>query len=404
MKRFALRILTAFLLVALASSASAQTVINVWMGSWWEAQIPVVKAAFEAEFPQYDLRIEPRPINGYLDAATTAILGGSPPDVLALDAIMISSLAGRNFLAPWNDYITDLDVSDFASGIWNAGLFGSDVFAIPYRGSTVIYYYNKAMFDDAGVAYPTEDWTYADMLEMAKQITVPGERYGLGIAASPSDPANVTAGFAPLVWAFGGDFLNEDNTEFVLNQPEGVAAIEFWADLYKTHQVVPEGTLNYATSRDLVPLFTSNGVAMIISASQNIAQFDAIEGFEYGIVNPPERVSVGGGWSFTIPYNARNPDAGRDFVLWFTQPDVLSRLTIREPARISATSSAPWDSEAFGQVFRYSANTKILPPVPAWGEIQAILITELQLVMQGSKTAQQAADDMHAQVTPLLGR
>ena len=404
MKQLLTKLMLLLVLFLMSASAVAQNTITVWMGSWWEDQIPTVEAAFEAEFPQYDLEIEPRPINGYLDAATTAILGGSPPDVIALDAIMIGSLAGRGFLLPWSDYLDQVDESDFASGIWNAGVFDGEVFAIPYRGSTVIWYYNKNMFDDAGVPYPTEDWTYEDMLDIAKQLTVPGERYGLGIAAALSDPANVTAGFAPLVWAFGGNFLNEDYTEFVLDEPEGVAAIEFWTDLYKTHQVVPEGTLNYATTRDLVPLFTSGDVAMIISASQNIAEFDQVEGLEYGIINPPQQISIGGGWSFTIPYNASNPDAAREFILWFTQPEILSELTIREPARISATTSAPWNSPQFEQVFRYSANTRILPPVPSWGEIQNIIITELQRVMQGEKTAQQAADDMDAQITPLLSQ
>jgi multiple sugar transport system substrate-binding protein len=385
-------------------AAQERQTVTVWMGSWYADQAPIIIEEFEREYPHLNLEIEPLPINGYLDAAISAVLGGNPPDVLDLDAFMVSSLAGRGFLLPWDDYLDELNTEDFASGIWNAGIFNDTVYAVPNRGSTIIWYYNKTMFDEAGIPYPTEDWTYEDMLEMAQQITVPGERYGVGIAAALSDPANVTASFAPAVWAFGGDFLNEDYTEFILNQPEGVRAIEFWTDLYRTHRVAPEGTLNYTTTRDLVPMFINNEVAMIASGSQNIDQFREIEGLNWGVINPPEGISVGGGWTFTIPYNAQNPEGAREFILWYTQPDVLSRLAIREPARLSATTTAPWNSEEYQQVFRYAANTKSLPPIPAWSEISNIIITELQRVLQGTKSAQQAADDMAAQVSPLLGR
>ena len=114
----------------------------------------------------------------------TATLGGNPPDVLSLDAVFVSEMAGRNLLHSWNDYISDLDEEDFNKGMWTAATLNGQLYALRYRGSSGVYMYNKVMFDEAGVPYPEEGWNYDDMLEIAKKITVPGEKYGVGIAAA----------------------------------------------------------------------------------------------------------------------------------------------------------------------------------------------------------------------------
>ncbi len=384
------------------TTSSKPATVTVWMGSWWADQAPKMVSEYAKVEPNVTLKVETLPINGYYDKAVTATLGGTPPDVLALDAYMISSMAGKNLLMPWDQYIKGLDVKDFASAIWDAGVLNGKVYAIPYRGSAAVVYYNKTMFDKAGIPYPTADWTYADMLEMAKKMTIPGEQYGMGIAASLSDPSNVLTYFGPMLWAFGGDFLSKDNKTCILNQPAAVKAITYWSELYTKYKVVPEGTPNYSTTKDLQPLFEHNKVAMIFHASQAIAQFNAIKDLRWGLQVPPQKATGGGGWSYTVPVGAPNAAEARKFVLWFVKPDVLSNLTIREPARLSATTSAPWNSPEFKVVFEAAKYSHGLPRIPQWAQIQTLMITELQKVLQQTKTPQQAADDMTAAINDIL--
>jgi multiple sugar transport system substrate-binding protein len=386
------------------AAAAGPVTLNVWMGSWWADQAPKIAAEYARVKPGVTVKIEPIPINSYYDKAVAAILGGSPPDVLALDAFMIAGAAGRNLLQPWDDHIKGLDVADFAPGIWSAGVVGGKVYAIPYRGSAGVVYYNKTMFDRAGLSYPTEDWNYDRMLEMARKITRPGQEYGVGIAAALSDPANVTTAFSPMLWAFGGDYLDREYKAAIINRPEGVRAITYWSELYTRHKVAPEGTPTYTTTKDLVPLFMNNKVAMIFSASQNIAQFNAEPALKWGLEVPPGRATGGGGWSYSLPTGAPNAAAARDYVLWFIRPEVLSALTVREPARISATTSPPWNSPEFKVVFRAAKYSRIHPPIPQWTEIQTMVITELQKTLQQTRTPQQAADEMATQATAILAR
>lgn len=390
------------LLSVLALAAAAPVTVTVWMGSWWEKQAPVIAAEYAKVNPNVKLVIETFPINGYYDKAVTSILGGTPPDVLDMDAFMIASAAGIGLLQPWDAYIKNLDSKDFAQAIWNAGVLDSKVYAIPNRGSSIVIYYNKTLFDKAGLPYPTENWTYDEMLAMAKKMTIPGQQYGLGIAASLSDPANVMTGFASMLWAFGGDFLDPSRKTCIINQPAGVKAITFWSELYTKNKVVPEGTPNYSTTKDLQPMFINDKVAMIFQASQGIDIFNAEKNLKWGLQIPPQKANLGGGWSFTVPTGAAHSKEARDFVLWFVEPDNLSRLMIREPARPSATSSPPWNSQEFKIVFNASKYSRGLPPIPQWTEMQTMIITELQKVLQQTKTPVQAANDITAQANALL--
>jgi len=397
------RVLFTLIVVLSATSLfAAPATVTVWMGSWWADAAPKLVSEYAKVNPSVALKIETLPVNGYYDKVVSTILGGNPPDVIDLDAYMIASAAGNGLLTEWDPYIKNLDTKDFAGAIWNAGVLNGKVYAIPNRGSETILYYNKTMFDKADVPYPPENWTYEDMLAMAKKLTIPGEQYGLGIAAAVSDPANVMDAFSSMLWGFGGDFFDKENKTCIINQPEGVAAIKFWSELYTKYKVVPEGTPNYSTTKDLVPMFINNKVAMIFQSSLNIEPFKATKGLSWGLQVNPQKMNRGGGWSFTIPVGAAHASEARDFVLWFVQPENLSRLMIREPARPSATTSPPWNSPELKIVFSASKYSKGVPAIAQWTEVQLLIITELQKVLQKTKTPQQAANDIVSQVNTII--
>ena len=58
---------------------------------------------------------------------------------------------------------------------------------------------------------------------------------------------------SPIVWSYGADFLNEDQTECTLNTPEAMEAVRFFTGLYTTEKVTPEGVINYTMTKDIMP-------------------------------------------------------------------------------------------------------------------------------------------------------
>ena len=378
--------------------------ISAWMGSWWKDDIPKVVAAFEAEHPNRKLTIEPVPINGYLEKAITAVLGGNPPDILSLDANFIASMAGRNLLQTWDEYIKDLDALDFNQSIWTAGIVNGKQYALAYRGSSGVYFINKTMFEGAGLPYPKEGWTYQDQLEMAKKITVPGDKYGIGIAAALSDPANVFSSFAPVLWAFKGEFISSDNKKARINEPEGVAGIKWWTELYTKYKVVPGGSINFSITKDVVPMFINNKVAMFPGSSAQFSMLNERPEVKWFSIVGPDGWNRGGGWAYGIPSTSAHPKEAREYGLWFVKPENQAKLMIRQPARSSATTVPPWNTEEYKPVFAAGKYSRLLPIIPQWGETSNLIITELQKIMQGAKTPQQGADDMAKQMNALLSK
>ena len=161
--------------------------------------------------------------------------------------------------------------------------------------------------------YPQDGWTYKDFLDIVQKLTIPGQ-YGVGVPADASDPSNVMSMFAPILWAFGGDFLTADNSAAAINSPDSVKAITFWSDLYLKYHVTPEGTPNFTTTRDIQPLFEANKVGLLTSSSNT---FDALlkkPEIKWGAVTSPDKVNRGGGWTMGVPVGAANTaDARRSW-------------------------------------------------------------------------------------------
>lgn len=386
------------------TKTGSKTELSIWMGSWWESKAPDIKVDFEASYPQYTLNIDCLPINGYFDNAHTAILAGSPPDIMDLDLTQLSTFASRDELTDLTQSIgSKLNPADFVKYSWELSWYNGRLYGMPSRSSSYVYYYNKNMFDEAGVVYPSNSWTYGDLLEMARKITVPGKKYGMSISADASDLGNALISFSTVLWAFGGDFFSSDNKICMLSSPEAINGITYWTELYTKYKVVPEGSLNYTISRDVLPLFDQNQVAMLIFNVSGIDQFSKNPNLRWGIVQAPGGHSRVGGWTLTIPVTSKRKTEAHDYLLWYARPEVQSRHNAVEPANKEAWSLAPpWNSENHKELIIAGDNGRPLPTIANWNQVQQIIVTELQLILQQKKTPAQGANDMVSQIDPLL--
>lgn len=385
-----------------SESSDAPVELTMWMGSWWEDQIPTIVEEYKKVAPNVTLTIEALPVNGYVDKAVTTILGGDGPDILALDVTQMGTFIDKELLMPWNDHMDGLDLSDFAA-VLEGCKSGETYYGLPYRTSSSIMLYNKDLLDAANLEYPQDGWSYDDYLEYAKALTIPGQQYGTGIAASNSDPGNVFQSLSPVIWAYGADYVNADQTECTLNTPEAIEAVRFWSDLYLTEKVVPEGTINYTTTKDIMPMFIDGKIGMFMGGDQNALEFDTnYPDLNYGYVTPPDGACGSGGWAFTVPVTAKNSEAAFDFCMWFLQPEVLGNLTIRIPSRLSATEYGQWNTPLYQTVVKAAMTGRLSPTTPKWTDMQKVIIVELQNILQGAKTVEQGCEDMTAQCNALL--
>jgi len=115
------------------------------------------------------------------------------------------------------------DLTNFDDLFLSLAKYDGKIGFFPRAADVVVTYYNKRMFDTAGVPYPSPTWTYADMLSAAEKLTIKaadGTTTQYGVTAA----TNWWAYWVPMVVAEGGQILNDDATEAVFNSEEGIRA------------------------------------------------------------------------------------------------------------------------------------------------------------------------------------
>ena len=224
----------------------AKTVLRVGTGDSGEGLTPHFKIIemFEAENPDIQVQLEPVGSGDYYARILTQIAAGDPPDLLQIGDDAVPMFVDRGAFIPLDDFITGesypLDTSIYLPGVMEPGKWQGVQYLLPKDFSPMAIYYNKRLFDEAGVAYPAEGWTWDDLLATAQALTktdASGNVVQWGIQL----PGPWTTGFEYWVAAAGGSLISEDGTSFVgyMDSPEVQNAVQFYADLYNKHKVAP---------------------------------------------------------------------------------------------------------------------------------------------------------------------
>lgn len=166
--------------------------------------------------------------------------GGTLPDVFWMHSNYSQKFMSNDMLLDLTDRVADSD--------------------------TIGFWYNKTMFDEAGIAYPDESWTWDTLAETAAKLTKEdGSQYGFASPASYNQD-----GYYNLIYSMGGSVLNEDKTKSGWDLPETIKAMEWWHDNLVT-KVMPTQQVMGETSSDV--LFGSGKAAMVMQGSWMVAAF-----------------------------------------------------------------------------------------------------------------------------------
>ena len=151
-------------------------------------------------------------------------------------------------LFPLDDYLKEgFDPSIYLPGLLDPGKLNGKQYLLPKDYSPLAVYYNKKLFDAAGVAYPEEGWTWDDLLSTAQALTKDENSDGTPDVWGLQLPAAWTTGFEYWVGAAGGKLISEDGKQFTgyMDSPEVARVVQFYADLYNKYKVaVPPADMN----------------------------------------------------------------------------------------------------------------------------------------------------------------
>lgn len=195
--------------------------------------------------------------------------GGSLPDVFWMHSNESQRYMSNDMLLDLTDKIAEsdkIDPANYPEDIWGLYTYEDKYYAVPKDVDTIALWYNKKMFDEAGLEYPTAEWTWDDMTEAAKKLTKEdGSQYGLAIRNDANQ-----AGYYNLIYDNGGYIVNKDKTKSGMDDPKTIEAMEMLEGWIKDG-VMPSIETMSENSDDV--LFQSGKAAMVLQGSWMVAAY-----------------------------------------------------------------------------------------------------------------------------------
>jgi multiple sugar transport system substrate-binding protein len=229
-----------------SAAEEAKIILRVGTGDSGEGLTPHqdIIAKFEEENPDILVQLEAVAGRDYYARLLTQIAADDAPDIMQIGDDAVPQFVDSGAFLPLDDFINGeypLDMSIYLPGVLEPGQVNGQQYLLPKDFSPLAVYFNKKVFDEAGVDYPEDGWTWDEFRETAQALTQDTDGDGQTDVWGVQLPGPWTTGFEYWVAATGGSLISEDGSQFVghLDSPETLAAVQFYADLYHEYQVAP---------------------------------------------------------------------------------------------------------------------------------------------------------------------
>lgn len=257
-----------------SAAANNDEKVSLKFALWDKNQQPIYQKMvdqFMEENPNIKVEIEITPWAQYWTKLETAATGGSLADVFWMNGPNVTKYAEGNMMTPLDDFISKdkIDLSQYPEALVKLYNVGGKQYGIPNDFDTVGLFYNKEIFDNAGVKYPTADWTWDDVVAAAPKLTDKSK----GIYGIAAQNANQNGFYNTMIQA-GGYILSDDKKKCGFDDPKSIQGIQCWIDLIKKG-VSP--TAQQLTDTTADTMFESGKVAMIYSGSWIVPEYVANE-------------------------------------------------------------------------------------------------------------------------------
>ena len=306
-----------------ASQAASGEKVTLTYAIWdsnQEKGLRTIADEFEAANPNIKINIE---VTGWADYWTmleAGATGGSLPDVFWMHSNEIYRYASNGMLLDLNDRIASsqaVKLENFPEGLNQIYNFQGKQYAVPKDFDTIGLWYNKTMFDAAGLKHPDESWTWDDLYSAAKALTKDGV-YGF------LAPLHNQEGYYNFVYQNGGTIITDDKKSGY-DDPKTIEALEFYVNFVK--EGLSPAVFDDAERAELI----QNGkVAMGYFGSWNLSGFTANEfmakNFDVAVLPKKEKqASIYNGLGNAIAFNTKHPDEAWKFVEYLSSKEGQDR-------------------------------------------------------------------------------
>ncbi len=411
--------LTGFALAAAAacsgggSGAGGSTTITLWHGyTDLEAKsITALAQKWNAQHPKEKVELI---FNGSNDNALqktlASFVSGKTPSIAYEYGSSITTLAQRHQtqdLTPLVNGTPGFNWNDFFPAERQAATVNGKVYGIPALVDNLALVYNKKLFDQAHLPYPTANWTWDDFRAAARKLSDPAaKKYGWSYTNDGTE--DTVWRFLALLWQAGGDLLTPDGKMSAFDSAAGLQAMQLLHDMAVTDTSVYLDT----GDQQYQQLFNSGRIAMLWTGPWDLGTFDQVQ---YGVQVLPGKVThatISGPDNYMLFGTSGKKKPAWDFLQWLVSPQVhlefataTGDLPIRQsettlPAYRDFLAKYPGDKVFMDNL----ANnvTKARPNIPEYPKISAALGVAVQSVLLGKAQPQAALDSARTQIDQIL--
>lgn len=381
----------------------------------WESHV----ARFNEIYPDITVNLIGVPgeiWSDYLQGTATLIAGGETPDIIWVATEGVRFLVDLGLMMPLDDMIAQEGdamqpyFDDIAPALLDSMRVDDSLYFLPFSWNNMVMFYNKQMFDAAGVAYPSNDWTREDFLAAARALT----------ADRDGDGNNDQFGFAgsggglfttiPWVLANGTNIVTDDFCAPNLTDPAVIEAVQFLYDLTYVEKVAPApGTLTDAGLQ-----FINGDVAMFGGGRWPIIQLFS-EGFTDFDIAPwpgnPEQTTIYGVDGFGIFQSSQNPAAAWEFLKFMSSADVQQLLVGTEDSPLGNIPALRSVAEGISQFppanygIYYGSldgNVRLVPSPPRFNELESIFMRYYNQVMADEISVEDAMNAAQTELSTVV--
>jgi multiple sugar transport system substrate-binding protein len=370
--------------------------------------------AFQAKYP--DIHVDLRSVassGDFMKQLVTAFSAGAAPDVMLLNHRRVPQFAAQGGLEALGSYLDQskvLHAGDLYPPALGAYIWDGKTWCVPQNASSLVLYYNRALFDAAGVAYPAAGWTWDDFLKAARALTrdLDGDgktdQHGAGVSAE-------LMRLAPFIWQNGAELLDDaaKPTKLALDTPAVLAAFQWFVDLQVKERVVPDAAAEQA--EDSEARFMNGRLAMFLNSRRTVTTFRTIEGLDWDVAPLPQGVeaaSILHSDGYCMSAGAKDKESAWTFIEFAngvegqtimagTGRTVPSLRQVAESSAFLDPNQRPAHSQVFLDVIPSLRN---MPMLPEWPRIEEAANNEIKRAFYGQVTVEEAAATAISQTLP----
>lgn len=364
-------------------------------------ELDEIIAAFQAENPSIAIEVATAPYADYFTLLEADFVGGDAPDVFELNYENFVSYAANDVLLDLSMYV-NAEAPYYPRALEAFQADGTQ-YALPETFSTVLLFYNADLFDEAGVEYPTADWTWDDAIVAGEAISALGDDiWGL---------------YSPIqFWEFykkagqnNCQFFNEDMTESTINSEECVTSLETMIS-FMDNDVMPDPIEEAGISNE--EMFINGQLGMVVTGIWMFGAFEDVD-FAWDIELEPGMAQHGHHFfanGVAIAQDTEVPEAATAWAEFLTASETAATVRVDagwelpaldEPAYFEAYLAK--DNPANRAAVFQALESPVTPPViERQNEMTDIINETLSAVAIGDMDAQTALDLLKAELDDLV--